>query len=137
MVSELTIKTDFFKILNANSELKTLLNGGLIYKQSRPINSKENDIVINVNFLNDKYGTGVNFGEANINIYSKALNNGTCDSSFLESVSDKVYSIFESINWKRNGFYFNVAQTNVINELNKNDWFYFNFNLEVYNNNQS
>ena len=74
-MSSLKVTKYLSKILNVN-ELTTLLNGGLIYREVRPTNSELNDIVINVNFLKDRYETGVNYGIANINIYSKALSNG-------------------------------------------------------------
>jgi len=141
IISELTIKTELYRILNKDS-LKALLNGGLIYKEARPTNSDKNDIVINTNFLKNNRQTGVYSGVANVNIYSKALNNGACDSVFLELVFNEVVNIFENLVKTGDGAYtynnlnFDLGETGTINELGKNEWFYLNIPLNINDNNQ-
>ena len=118
------------KILNV-PELTTLLSGGSVYREVRPTNSEEKDIVINVNFLKDRYETGVNYGIANINIYSKALSNGLMDSAYFDSVYNKIIEIFEKRNYCYNSLTFNIEFTKTFQELLQNNWYYLNIRLNV------
>jgi len=132
MVSELTVKQAFSDILN-KSELTDLLSGGLICKESRPTNSTNNDIVINVNFLNqDVIRTGI----SNINIYSKAFSNGQPDESYLLSIQEKIVSMFEAVNYHFGGFYFEFKQSSMFRELDNSDWYYLNFQMSFQHNNK-
>ncbi len=130
MKTALDITTHFYKILN-KSELTDLLNGGRIYKEVRPTNSTENDIVINVNFLKTDYKTGVNYGKANINVYVKAQSNGSSNSAFFKIITDKILELFKRINFNSGSFYFSVYDTQIYNELNQKEWFYFNLKMDV------
>ncbi len=130
MKTALNVTTNFYKILN-KSELTDLLNGGKIYKEVRPTNSTENDIVINVNFLKDKYKTGVYYGKANINVYAKAQSNGSSNSALFKLITNKIIELFEKINYCLGSFYFSVDDTQIYNELNQKEWFYFNFKMDV------
>jgi len=144
MISELNIKTDLYKLLN-KSALISVLNGGGVFKENRPNDSVYNDIVINVNSLQSKYSTGVSFGLANINIYSKALqvdnSVSPVDSLFLENTFNKLIEILEPYKntstdfYTYNDFNFSISNTQVFNELQKNEWFYLNIALNVQNNN--
>ena len=133
MVSELNITEYLYKILNVSS-ITDLLNSGFIYKDSRPTNSNQNDIVINTNFLRSSYNSGVSVGLSNINIYCQANKNGYPNHNFFKSVFTKIIERFEEINYNYKSLYFSIDMTSTEQDSNQLNWFYFNIRLNIQEN---
>lgn len=123
------VLTYLYQILNKDA-VTSLLNGGKIFKDVRPTNSESNDLVMNTNFFKGQYESGANHGVCNINIYSKALKNGTPDYNFLETVFNQILSEFGKINYRYNGLYFSIDMVNVFPENEQQIWFYQNIRLK-------
>lgn len=84
----------FYELLN-DVQILDLLNGGSIYREQRPVNSQNNDIVIKTRFMKSEKKTGVAVGEIQIVLILNKISN-YIDTQKINAIEKNIIEILKS-----------------------------------------
>ncbi len=131
--TDIDIKDDVFYILQGSELLGEV--SGSVYKDQRPLNSQDEDIIISL--LARDAGYQIQQAEVNVNIYVPDISRGLDkieNTIRLRLLSTKAAALFEYIH--RGNMIISLASQEIV-KVNGLDWHVINNRLRIYYNNET
>jgi len=128
MKTAIKITEFIYKILNV-TDLTSIISGK-ICRLDKPKSSEKQDIVINSLPLPRGYHKMQNT-VININCYAKNIN-GIPNINKLTQIQDKVIDILKNYEQHDNNFYYEVVETQVLEEIQQNSMSFVNIKLNIH-----
>lgn len=116
-----------YSILNV-SQVTNVIDGN-IYTYKRPLNRKNQDIVITQLPLK---GRDIQKGVVHINCYVKDLPEDTPDIDKLHEVGSAVVNTLESYGGKTDFFEFEFVNQDIVPDNEQRSWSYYSIRLNIY-----
>lgn len=118
MKTTFDIKDKLYPILHVTS-LTTLLSGGHVYRDKKPLNSEKRDVEIVSLPIDNGEGYDTQHSTAIINAYAVNFDNGQADEATLKTIITKIIGLIEAYSSSSNYFEMDIVSESIMQDMDE------------------